>query len=148
MGSFWEAEDFFSSLKGVIKTRVGYCGGIKENPSYHNLGDHSESVEITFDPKKITYSELLDRFWGQHDPCAKRPIQYWSAVFTLGRDQYEIARQSKKNREKASRENIKTVIKPACFFYPAEKRHQGYLANKKSNHCQGKQATMPRIAQI
>ena len=67
LGWFWGPDSRFGSIDGVIRTRVGYAGGISNNPTYHNLGSHSETIQIDYDPTQISYNELLDVFWDSHN---------------------------------------------------------------------------------
>ena len=105
-GCFWHIEDYFSKIKGVVKTRVGYTGGNFENPTYKNIctgtTGHAEVVEIEFDTKIITFSDLLKHFWKVHDPCslnrqgADIGNQYRSAVFaTNSKQEKEFLKQKK-----------------------------------------------------
>jgi peptide-methionine (S)-S-oxide reductase len=110
----------------VIRTRVGYAGGTKENPTYRDLGDHSETIQIEYDPTQISYEELLDVFWNTHTPTS-RPWsrQYASIVFYHDEAQRELALKTKEQQE-AKRGTIFTQIVPAGTFYPAEDYLQKY----------------------
>ena len=120
-GCFWSPQDFFSRIKGVTKTVVGYSGGDKPNPTYHHLGNHTETIEITFDPKKVSYEKLLTHFFSQHDTTATRPRQYKSIIFYHDEEQKELAEQAL-----AFHPEAKTKIRKALTFYPAEEYHQHY----------------------
>ncbi len=135
LGCFWGPDDYFSKLKGVIKTRVGYAGGTKKNPSYYNLGDHTETIEITFDPKIISFEELLKHFWKEHDPTEQQVTQYKSAIFYQNEEQKKLAEKSKKEMEKKLGRKIVTEIKKAGTFYQAEEYHQKYLQKGKGRVC-------------
>ena len=100
LGCFWSPDDFFSKLDGVIKTRVGYAGGTTPNPTYYNLGDHTETVEITFNPSKISYETLLDHFWKKHDSTIPQSKQYRSVIFVHNKKQREIAEKNLKQIQK------------------------------------------------
>jgi len=109
-----------------VRTRVGYAGGTLKNPTYHNLGDHSESIQIDFDPTKLTYERLLDKFWHAHNPCrAEYSRQYRSAIFYHNDEQKKLALETM-HREEATRGKIATAIVPATEFYLAEDYHQKY----------------------
>jgi peptide-methionine (S)-S-oxide reductase len=110
----------------VIRTQVGYAGGTKENPTYRDLGDHSETIQIVYDPTRISYEELLDIFWNIHNPTV-RPWsrQYASLVFYHDETQRELALKTKAQQE-TCRGAIFTEIVPAGTFYPAEGYHQKY----------------------
>lgn len=111
----------------MIRTRVGYAGGTKRNPTYYNLGDHSETIQIDYDPTHVSYRELLDIFWESHDPAA-RPWsrQYMAAVFTHNEEQRRLALETR-DREAAKRGGrIYTRILPFSGFYLAEAYHQKY----------------------
>lgn len=75
LGCFWAPDSFFGTTKGVIRTRVGFTGGTKDLPQYRNLGDHTEAIELDYDPNEITYDKLLDIFWTHHDPTARTTKQ-------------------------------------------------------------------------
>lgn len=138
-GCFWHVEEAFRQLKGVVSTTVGYIGGTTKNPTYEDVctdnTGHAEAVEITFDPKKISYEELLSVFWDIHDPTTKNRqgpdigTQYRSAIFYHSEEQKKQAEQSKKNLELSGkiRKKIVTEIQKATIFYPAEEYHQHYL---------------------
>ena len=127
LGCFWGPDDFFSKLPGVIETSVGYSGGTKINPTYHDLGDHTETVRIKFDPKVISYRELLAHFWQNHDPSYKAPNQYKSIIFYHDEQQRKLAEQTKNEQEKKLKKKIATEIRPAGEFYLAEEYHQKYF---------------------
>jgi len=111
----------------VVRTRVGYCGGEKENPTSEDLGDHSESIQIDYDPSRITYAELLDVFWKEHDP-ARRPWcrQYAAFIFVHDAAQEAAARASAAEVGKRLDEPVTTVIRPVGRFWRAEDYHQKY----------------------
>jgi peptide-methionine (S)-S-oxide reductase len=106
---------------------VGYTGGATKNPTYHNLGDHAESVQIEYDPSRITYSQLLDVFWASHDP-GSRPWrrQYMSAIFYHDEEQRRLAERSRDRESERIRRRVYTEIHPAAVFTPAEGYHQKY----------------------
>ena len=135
LGCFWGPEDYFSKLKGVLKTRVGYAGGTKKNPSYYNLGDHTETVEITFDPKIISFEALLKHFWKEHDPTVKYSNHYKSAIYYQDEEQHKIAEKSKQVIEKKLGRKVATEIQKAGAFYEAEEYHQKYLQKGKGRVC-------------
>ena len=88
MGCFWRPDSLFGGLEGVVSTKVGYAGGTKEMPTYYDMGDHIESVEVVFDPAIIGYADLLDFFWREHDPrYSSATRQYASAIFPADREQ-------------------------------------------------------------
>jgi len=117
----------FGSIPGVIKTRVGYTGGSTKNPTYHNLGDHTETVEIEYDPSRVSYRELLTIFWESHEPLTRSwSRQYMSAVFYHTGEEKRIAYEEKAQRERTLRSQLFTEILPAGTFYPAEGYHQKY----------------------
>ena len=135
LGCFWGPDDYFSKLKGVLKTRVGYAGGTKKNPSYYDLGDHTETIEITFDPKIISFEELLKHFWKEHDPTEQHVTQYKSAIFYQDEEQKKIAEKSKQAVEKKLGSKVATEILKAGTFYQAEEYHQKYLQKGKGRVC-------------
>jgi peptide-methionine (S)-S-oxide reductase len=109
----------------VIRTVVGYSGGKKKNPTYHGLGDHSESIRIDYDPSEISYEKLLEIFWSSHDPTHRAwSTQYKAAIFYHNEDQKRLAMESR-DREAAKRHSkIMIEILPATEFYRAEAYHQ------------------------
>jgi len=116
----------------VVRTRVGYSGGTKADPTYTSLGDHSETIEIDYDPTKISYRELLELFWQWHDPTRKTwSRQYRSAVFYHGEDQKKLALETKAAAEKTLGK-IHTAVEPASTFYLAEDYHQKYYLQQVS----------------
>jgi peptide-methionine (S)-S-oxide reductase len=141
-GCFWSVEAAFRQIKGVISTAVGYMGGTLENPTYHDvctdLTGHAEVVEVTYDPSRVTYDQLLDVFWGNHDPTTRNRqgpdvgTQYRSVVFFHTPEQ-EAAAVASRDRLQASgkfRRPIVTEIVPAATFYRAEDYHQQYLEKR------------------
>ncbi len=134
MGCFWGPDEYFSKVPGVIRTTVGYSGGVKANPTYKDLGDHTETVEIEFDPAVITYRRLLDHFFEQHDATYKAKTQYKSVIFTHG-DEQEIEAKARLGEEEAKGFNIVTEITPALKFYKAEEYHQKYLEKNRGAVC-------------
>lgn len=117
----------FGAIKGVISTRVGYAGGTTNNPSYYNLGDHSETIEIKYDPNVISYRELLNIFWNLHNPVYEtNNRQYMSIIFYHDDVQMEEAIEIKRQVEAEGGEKIYTEIVPFKNFYLAEGYHQKY----------------------
>jgi peptide-methionine (S)-S-oxide reductase len=111
----------------VIRTRVGYSGGEKVDPTYHDLGDHTETIQIDYDPAVISYQDLLDIFWKSHNPLQRSwSRQYMAAVFYHNEGQRRLAEQSRDRRADATQRKISTQILPATEFYRAEDYHQKY----------------------
>ena len=138
-GCFWCMQPPFDKLKGVVSTIVGYTGGQKVNPTYEQVSagatGHAESIEVTYDPARVSYAELLDVFWRNIDPTARdRQFvdvgnQYRAAVFYHNEEQRTLALESKEKLEKSGKfgsKAIVTEIVPAATFYPAEDYHQKY----------------------
>jgi len=106
---------------------VGYAGGTKLNPTYHDLGDHTESFQVDYDPSAITYDQILDLFWDAHNPCDKGySRQYMSAVFVGSEEQKRAATESKSRLEKRLGQAVRTPILPLGTFTLAEDYHQKY----------------------
>jgi methionine-S-sulfoxide reductase len=104
----------------VIRTRVGYAGGTTENPTYDNIADHTETIQVDYDPAKISYAELLKIFWASHNPCAQAySRQYMSAIFTMNDEQKRLALETRPK-------NATTLITPLKKFTLAEDYHQKY----------------------
>lgn len=141
-GCFWCLEQAFRAVVGVVDAKVGYAGGKLENPTYEEVSrgktGHVEAVQVTYDPAKVTYPELLDVFWDQIDPTdaggqfADRGPQYRTAVFYRNENQKRLAENSKKELELSPRfpKPIVTPIVPYTNFYPAEEYHQKYYLKK------------------
>ena len=129
-GCFWHVEEVFRKTKGVKSTQVGYCGGIKKNPTYEDVctdtTGHAESVDIDYDPQEISYEELLKIFWNNHNPTTLNRqgpdvgTQYRSVVFFHTPEQENVALEMKKNLNPVAKEKfnaeIITEIKPAQEF--------------------------------
>jgi peptide-methionine (S)-S-oxide reductase len=111
----------------VLSVLVGYTGGSTPDPTYRNLGDHSEAVEVRFDPQQVSYRRLLEAFWEYHRPLAPAYArQYRSAVFYRTPEQKRLAEQVKIWLEQERSVPLYTAIEPAGVFYPAEDYHQKY----------------------
>lgn len=137
-GCFWGVEEAFTHLPGVLETIVGYTGGHVANPTYeqvcsHTTG-HAEAVQITFDPEKIRYEQLLDKFWEIHDPTTLNRqgpdigSNYRSAIFYHNNEQKKEAEKSKNEFGKSGKLDrpIVTEIQASGPFYKAEEYHQKY----------------------
>ena len=144
-GCFWGSEDTFRHVSGVVSTAVGYSGGHTTKPSYedvctHTTG-HAETVLIEFDPKKVTYAQLLRTFWDSHDPTTPDQQgpdigdQYRSAIFTFSDDEAAAARAAKQANEKVSGSRFATEIRPIGPFFKAEGYHQQYAERTGSHAC-------------
>lgn len=138
-GCFWHVEDLFRKTTGVQSTQVGYIGGKLVNPTYEDVctdkTGHAEAVQVEYDPKEISYEELLNIFWNNHDPTSLNRQgpdvghQYRSAIFFYTEEQKNIAEKSKNELEKSGKfkKSIVTEIAPAPTFYKAEEYHQKYF---------------------
>ncbi|CAH0770749.1 unnamed protein product [Bemisia tabaci] len=126
MACFWAPDCLFGATPGVIRTKVGYTGGSKGTPSYHNLSDHTEAIHIEYDPKEIDYSTLLKLFWENHNPSARMKLQYTSMIWYHDNEQKELAESTLKEQENKHKLPIVTKIAPASTFYDAEDYHQKY----------------------
>jgi len=144
-GCFWGVEAEFRALPGVTHTRVGYCGGTAEHPSYERVcrgrTGHAEAVDVTFDPDAITYEALIERFFSIHNPTTRNRqgwdvgSQYRSAIFTTGDSQQAAALAARDARQASTRRKIVTEIAPAGRFWPAEDYHQQYLEKQGRASC-------------
>jgi methionine-S-sulfoxide reductase len=115
----------------VIRTRVGYAGGREENPNYNNIGDHTETVQVDYDPERITYEQLLDIFWKSHRPTSRSwSRQYMNAIFYHNEKQRQVAMASKTALEQKIGNNVKTKVVPLRSFTIAEDYHQKYYMNR------------------
>lgn len=137
-GCFWCMEPPFDKLDGVKATTSGYCGGTEKNPTYEHVSSgatgHTEALEVTYDPTKVSYEKLLDVFWMNHDPTdiqgqfVDRGKQYRPGIFYLNEQQKELAEKSKLKLEESKKfdKPIQTEIVKAGAFWPAEDYHQDY----------------------
>ncbi len=111
----------------MFSTRVGYAGGTTADPTYYSIGDHSESVQVRYEPSIISYQDLLDVFWNYHNPTQPAySKQYQSIIFYHNEQQKRLAEASKAAREKELGAEVFTEIVPAGEFYSAETYHQKY----------------------
>ncbi len=147
MGCFWGAEVTFSNVKGVVNTTVGYLGGTMKNPMYKDVCSgktgHAEVVQVEYNPNKVSYEELLDVFWKNHDPTTINRqgwdigTQYRSVIFFHTPEQESVAFASKERLQRSGvfKRKIVTDIYPATEFYPAEEYHQRYLEKQGKINC-------------
>ena len=138
-GCFWHVEALFRRVPGVTGTAVGYAGGTVTNPSYEQVCSdttgHAEAVQVEYDPARVTYAQLLDIFWGNHDPTTPNRqgpdvgTQYRSVIFFHDAGQEAAARESADAVAKSGRfaRPVVTQIAPAPQFYRAEEYHQRYF---------------------
>ena len=146
-GCFWGVEEAFRHVDGVASTAVGYSGGHAPNPTYHDVCSggtgHAECVQVEYDPARVSYEQLLDVFWENHDPTQLNRqgpdvgAQYRSAIFFHTPVQEAAARASKARLEASGRfrRPIVTEITPASTFHRAEEYHQRYLEKRGLAHC-------------
>jgi len=135
-GCFWSVELLFDKVDGVLSTISGYAGGTKKNPTYEEVvtgtTGHAEAVQITYDPKKVSYEKLLDVFWHNIDPLTPNAqfcdvgSQYRTALFYHDETQKRLAERSKKALQGGFKQPIVTQIVSASQFYPAEEYHQDF----------------------
>ncbi|MEE8367790.1 MAG: peptide-methionine (S)-S-oxide reductase MsrA [Thermoanaerobaculia bacterium] len=146
-GCFWGVEAEFRKLDGVTSTVVGYSGGTLEDPTYRDVCSgatgHAEVVEIEFDPSRLSYEDLLQTFWDNHDPTTLNRqgpdvgSQYRSAVFFHSPQQQAVAEASKEAIERSGRYSrpVVTEITAVSTFHRAEEYHQQYLEKLGLEHC-------------
>jgi peptide-methionine (S)-S-oxide reductase len=145
-GCFWGVEETFRQLKGVLSTAVGYEGGLMNNPTYKDVctdrTGHAEVVQVEYDPKQISYDQLLDVFWHNHNPTSLNRqgpdigTQYRSVIFFHDAKQEKTAQASKEKLQKTSYKSpVVTQIVPAAIFWKAEDYHQQYLAKRGLGSC-------------
>ncbi len=133
MGCFWGPDSLFGAAPGVIRTRVGYSGGKKEDPTYHSLGDHTETIQIDYDPNQISYDELVKIFWHNHDPTHLKSTQYMSIIFFHDEEQKKIAKKSKEKVQEGYSRKMVTGVRPFSKFFIAEDYHQKYNLSRNKN---------------
>jgi peptide-methionine (S)-S-oxide reductase len=145
-GCFWGIEAAFRRVPGVVDAAVGYSGGHMANPTYKDVctdqTGHAEVVQVSFDPSKVSYEQLLDTFWQIHDPTQVNRqgpdfgSQYRTAIFFHSPEQEAAAKKSKAALEvSGKRRPIATEITPAGTFYRAEEYHQKYLEKRGATSC-------------
>lgn len=141
-GCFWCVDAVYQYVPGVLKITSGYAGGSVPNPTYDQVctgrTGHAEVVQISYDPSKVSYDQLLDLFWKAHDPTtlnrqgADYGTQYRSIILTSTPEEAAEAEASKKKAQALFADQIVTEITPLKTFYPAETYHQEYYSNNKS----------------
>jgi len=147
-GCFWGVEEAFRTVEGVLGTATGYMGGVIRNPSYEQVctGEtgHAEVVQVTFDPARISFRQLLDIFWSIHDPTQLNRQgpdigpNYRSVIFYHDAEQATIARQSMDAIGRSGRFGSRTIVTrilSAGEFFRAEEYHQQYFAKHSGGHC-------------
>jgi peptide-methionine (S)-S-oxide reductase len=135
-GCFWCMEAEFENLPGVVSVVSGYTGGFVKNPTYEQVSTgrtgHAESVQIVFDPAKVSYQKLVEVYWENIDPLnangqfCDHGDQYRTVIFFHDEEQRRIAEESKKRVEERLKAKVVTQIVPASTFYPAEEHHQDF----------------------
>jgi len=146
-GCFWGVEAAFRAVEGVVSARVGYTGGLLDDPTYRDVCSgrtgHAEAVEVTYDPALVSYDQLLNVFWETHNPTTLNRQgpdigpQYRSAIFFQNPQQEEAARASKEKLQHSGKykRDIVTEIAPASRFWEAEEYHQRYFEKQGISHC-------------
>jgi len=146
-GCFWGVESIFKQVKGVVETTVGYTGGTYTNPTYRDvctgITGHVEAVMVKYDPKIVSYEELLTIFWRAHNPTTPNRqgpdvgTQYRSMIFYNGEAQRKAAEKSKEDFDRSGVYSNKAVtqIVPASIFYEAEDYHQDYFEKHQGRSC-------------
>ncbi|MGD0079624.1 MAG: peptide-methionine (S)-S-oxide reductase MsrA [Methanoregula sp.] len=147
-GCFWGVEAAFRKVNGVLDTAVGYMGGTMKNPTYEDVCSgrtgHAEVVQVTYDPEKVRYDQLLEVFWSIHDPTQLNRqgpdigSNYRSVIFYHDAEQGKTARKSKEGVEVSGRfgfGKVVTRIVPATEFYRAEEYHQRYFEKHGGGSC-------------
>jgi peptide-methionine (S)-S-oxide reductase len=131
-------------MPGVVRTQVGYAGGTTQDPTYYNLGDHTETIHIEYDPTQVTYEELLNVFWNSHSPTSKPwSRQYMSIIFYHDEEQKRLAIETRDREEAKIQGRIYTEIVPAAEFYAAEDYHQKYRLQQAPDLVQELRAIYP-----
>ncbi|MER9757877.1 peptide-methionine (S)-S-oxide reductase MsrA [Mesorhizobium sp. M0166] len=141
-GCFWGMQQLVRRLPGVVSTRVGYSGGDVKNATYRNHGTHAEAIEITFDPSKTGFRDLLEFFFQIHDPTTPnrqgndRGASYRSAIFYASEEQHRVAQDTIADVEASGLwpGKVVTEVSPAGDFWEAEPEHQDYLERHPSGY--------------
>ncbi len=133
----------------MVRTRAGYCGGTKKNPTYQDIGDHSETIQIDFDPSKTSYRKLIELFWSHHNTCYKPSSrQYMSLVFYHNDEQKKIALETRDAEQAKQKEKIVTEIVPLGEFTIAEDYHQKYELRHNKEFLDALTAIYPKDADL
>jgi peptide-methionine (S)-S-oxide reductase len=139
-GCFWSVEKFFEATPGVLSAVSGYSGGTARNPTYENHAGHMEAVKVTYDPSKITYAQLVDRFYHNIDPtdpngqiCDKGP-SYRTAVFVTTPEERAVAEADRAQTEKQLGAKVTVKTLPASTFWPAEGYHQDFYKKNPTHY--------------
>ena len=157
-GCFWCVDAVYQYVPGVIKITSGYAGGTVPDPTYEQVctgrTGHAEVVQITYDPSKVSYDQLLDLFWKAHDPTtlnrqgADHGTQYRSIILTSTPEEAAAAEASKKKAQSQFSDPIVTEIKPLTAFYPAEEYHQDYYSNNKQKNPYCQMVIAPKLKKL
>ena len=127
LGCFWGPDARFGAMAGVVRTRVGYAGGTTPEPTYHSLGDHTEVVQVEYDPTVLSYADLLDVFWSAHDPRqSARKRQYRSVILTESVVHRQAAERTRQDTASRLGGSVATAIEDLDAFHLAEPYHQKY----------------------
>lgn len=124
LGCFWGPDAEFGAMDGVVRTRVGYAGGTKTEPTYRHLGDHTETLQVDYNPEEVSYEELLELAFESHNPNRKvRKTQYQNVIFVSEGEQREALKSYLAERGIAP-DSMETRVEKLSTFYPAEDYHQ------------------------
>ncbi|MFB9325067.1 peptide-methionine (S)-S-oxide reductase MsrA [Paenibacillus aurantiacus] len=133
MGCFWSPDALYGSRPGVVRTRVGYAGGTAEEPTYRQMGDHTETVEVEFDPRIVSFTELAELFWDSHNPSninGYKGRQYQSLLFYRNAEQQAAIESVLAGRRARGLPEPATEIIPYGGFHLAEEKHQKYYLKR------------------
>ena len=132
-----------------MRTRVGYCGGKKKNPTYENIGDHSETIQIDYDPTRITYRKLLELFWAHHNSCYQPSSrQYMSLILYHNDEQKKLAEETRDAEAARRKEKVITEVLPLGEFTLAEDYHQKYELREHREFLAVLTAAYPKAADL
>ncbi|RJE84392.1 peptide-methionine (S)-S-oxide reductase [Paenibacillus sp. 1011MAR3C5] len=151
MGCFWTPEALFGAMPGVLCTRVGYAGGKTDKPSYREMGDHTECVQLEFDSGKVAFEELVAIFWERHQPIninGYKGRQYQSLLVYENERQRAAIERVLHNRERSGLGRPETDIVPCSAFYVAEERHQKYYLKRYPQAIEALSARYPSPSQL
>ena len=127
LGCFWQPDNTFEYLEGVVETVVGYTGGTMPNPTFEDIKDHTESIQITFNSTIISYQQLLDHFWSEHDPTVQQKPRFRSVIFYHDDEQRTLAEESKVREEEKRGASVTTTIEFAGTLHKAEEEQRKFL---------------------
>ncbi|MFS0724579.1 peptide-methionine (S)-S-oxide reductase MsrA [Paenibacillus sp. 1P07SE] len=151
MGCFWSPDAYFGHLPGVVRTRAGYGGGTTPAPTYREMGDHTETVQLEYDPGQISYEDLLTEFWSRHNPDNLHDYkgnQYRSLILYHHEEQREAIEERIRQMAAQGRYVSATAVEPCRAWHLAEERHQKYYLKRYPDAVAKVRELFPNVAEL